>query len=220
SGPDNKKTLAFDIFNGSVGFLNACYVAQQMIAAGNCNTAMIVASEIENNADWFPGELVGIREAASALILDSPPSNFGGFSRFLFKYHLESINMYNTYCSTVDIKPRLHVEKATELEEMYIACIVPVVQELLQKEGLELNQIDMVFPPQISSGFISRLSGQLGHPRERFVDVVGEGPDLFSSSLPYGLEYAYKKELVKPGDTGLIIAVGSGIQVGCAIYKF
>ena len=33
SAPDNKKTLAFDIFNSSVGFLNACYVAQQMITA-------------------------------------------------------------------------------------------------------------------------------------------------------------------------------------------
>ena len=51
SGPDNKKTLAFDIFNGSIGFLNACYVAQQMISAENCKTAMIVAAEIENNAD-------------------------------------------------------------------------------------------------------------------------------------------------------------------------
>src|SRR4029079_12439339 len=74
SGPGNKKTLAFDIFNGSVGFLNACYVAQQMIAADICKTAMIVAAESENNADSFPDELVGLRETASAIILDSHPS--------------------------------------------------------------------------------------------------------------------------------------------------
>jgi 3-oxoacyl-[acyl-carrier-protein] synthase III len=37
-GTDSKKTLAFDIFNGSVGFLNACYVAQQMMLAKDCNS--------------------------------------------------------------------------------------------------------------------------------------------------------------------------------------
>ena len=90
----------------------------------------------------------------------------------------------------------------------------------MQLEGLDLNRIDKVFPPQISSRFISQLSEMLHIPLERFVDVVGDGPDLFSSSLPYAFEHVYEKGLVKPGDTGLMIAVGSGIQVGCAIYHF
>jgi 3-oxoacyl-[acyl-carrier-protein] synthase III len=97
---------------------------------------------------------------------------------------------------------------------------VLLVGDLLQREGLALNQIDMIFPPQISSGFIGELSAQLDFPLEKFIDVVGEGPDIFSSSLPYGVEYAYNKKLIKPGDTGLMIAIGSGIQVGCTIYKF
>ena len=70
---ENNKTFAFDIFNGAIGFLNACYVSQQMMAAGSCKTAMIVAAEIENNADSFPDKLMGIRETASALILESDP---------------------------------------------------------------------------------------------------------------------------------------------------
>ena len=220
SGPDNKKTLAFDIFNGSIGFLNACYVAQQMIAAENCKTAMIVAAEIENNADSFSDELVGVRETASALILDSDPSTEKGFSRFQFSYHPESLNAYTTYYTAGDSKPFLHVEKDANLEAIYIACIFPAVQELLQMEGLDLNHINIIFPPQISSGFITRLSESFNLPREKFVDVVGKGPDLFTSSLTYALEQAYEKELVKHGDTGLMIAVGSGIQVGCAIYHF
>ena len=55
---------------------------------------------------------------------------------------------------------------------------------------------------------------------DKFMNVVGEGPDLFSSSLPYAFEYAQKKQLTRPGDTGLMISVGSGLQVGCAIYHF
>ena len=222
SAPDNKKTLAFDIFNSSVGFLNACYVAQQMIAAENCKTAMIVAAESENNADSFPDGVVGFRETASALILDWHPSADKGFSRFLFRYHVDSLNAYTTYYTTGDgdSKPYLHVVKDTNLEALYINFIFPAVQELLQIEGLDINRIDKVFPPQISSRFITRLSETLKLPRERFVDVVGEGPDFFSSSLTYALEHVYEKELVKSGNIGLLISIGSGIQVGCAIYHF
>lgn len=220
SEPGNNKTLAFDIFNGSIGFLNACYVAQQMIAAGNCTTAMIVASESENNAVSFPDQLVGIRETASALILDSHPGNNKGFARFLFSYHGESLNAYTSYYTPEDANPHLHVAKDTNLESMYIDCISTTVQELLQIEGLDLNCINKIFPPQISSDFITRLSKKLNLPREKFIDVVGDGPDLFSSSLTYAYEYAYENGHVKQGDTGLIISVGSGIQVGCAIYYF
>lgn len=217
---DGNKTLAFDIFNGSIGFLNACYVAQQMIAAGNCETAMIVAAEIENNTDSVTDERVGVGETASALILVSDPSAGKGFSRFLFSHDPESLHAYTTYYTPGSSIPYLHIEKDDNLEELFIACILPAVQELLQKEELDLNNISIIFPPQISSGFITRLSESLQLPRERFIDVVGDGPDLFSSSLSYALAHAYEKGLVKPGDTGLMIAVGSGIQAGCAIYHF
>jgi 3-oxoacyl-[acyl-carrier-protein] synthase III len=90
----------------------------------------------------------------------------------------------------------------------------------MQIEQLELSGIGRIFPPQISSGFIAQLSEALGIPVDRFVDAVGDGPDLFSSSLPYALEFAKANGLVNGGDLGLVISVGSGIQVGCAIYHF
>jgi 3-oxoacyl-[acyl-carrier-protein] synthase III len=220
SETENNKTLAFDIFNGAIGFLNACHVSQQMMAAGSCKTAMIVAAEIENNADSFPDKLMGIRETASALILESDPSNEKGFSNFIFNYKTESLNAYTTYYRTRDRNPHLQILKDPGLDTLYIECILPAVEKLLKVEGLDLNHIDMIFPPQISSGFIKRLSEKLNLPMERFIDVVGEGPDLFSSSLAFSFEHAVENGLVKPGDTGLMIAVGSGIQVGCAIYYF
>jgi 3-oxoacyl-[acyl-carrier-protein] synthase III len=220
SGAESKKTLAFDIFNGSLGFLNACFVAQQMISAENCETVMIVASEIENNANCFPRELIGVRETASAFILDAHPDKDRGFSRFLFRYHTESLNAYTTYLNNEDNKHHLQIHKDPTLTAIYIDCIIPAVQEILEMEKIELNEIDLIFPPQISSQFIHQLSVRLHLPLQKFIDVVGDGPDLFSSSLPYAFEYACKMGNVKSGDTGLVIAVGSGIQVGCAIYQF
>ncbi len=195
-------------------------MAQQILAAGNCENAMIVAAESETDTGLFPNEIVGFRETASALILASNQLGETGFSRFLFRYHVESINAYTANYKTGHSKPHLHVMKDDCLEALYISYIFPAVQELLQLEGLDLERIDKIFPPQISAGFITGLSDKLGLPREKFIDVVGDGPDLFSSSLPYAFEHAREQGLVKPGDIGLMIAVGSGIQVGCAIYYF
>ena len=114
----------------------------------------------------------------------------------------------------------MNVEKDPELESKYIAIIEHAVDELLEKEALELDQITKVFPPQISSGFIVRLGNHLKFAKEKYINVVGEGPDLFTSSLPFGMNEAIEKKLVKTGDLGLIITVGSGLQVGCVIYKF
>jgi len=212
--------LAFDVFNGALGFLNACYVAQQMIIAGSSKAAMVVAAECENNAATFPDQLVGVREAASAIILDAHPVQNKGFSQFLFHYQPAGLDDYTSYCSTKEITARLQIDKVPDLEEKYLAAIVPMIEEILQQEGLELHQIDRLFPPQISTEFITRLSQELQLPREKFVDVAGEGPDLFSSSIPFGLAHAYEKNWVKEGDIGLMIAVASGIQAGCAIYRF
>jgi len=220
SNSDGKKTLAFDIFNGSIGFLNGCYVAQQMIDAGNCETAMIVAAEIENNFDWSNSDLVGVKETASGVILDASPANSSGFSNFLFKYNEESIDAYTTYTDISDTQPYLHVVKDAGLESLYIDCMLSATKEILELEGLVLDDINIFFPPQVSSAFIMKLSEALGLPPAKFIDVAGKGPDLFSSSLPYAFDHVYSKGLVKSGDIGLIISAGSGIQVGCAIYHF
>jgi len=215
-----KKTLAFDVFNGSIGFLQSCYIAQQMIAAGISNTAMIVATELENNAANFPDKLLGIREVASAIILEKSREEDIGFSRFLFQYDMKALETYIVNCSTQEAIPFFQIEKDPEIEEVYLQNICPMVGEILKQEGITLQEIDWVLPPQISSSFIASLSNKLGVIASKFINAVGEGPDLFSSSIPFGMEYLYEKGLVKPGEKGLIIAVGSGIQVGCAIYHF
>ncbi len=216
----SRKTFAFDIFNGSLGFLNACYVAQQMIAAGKCSTAMIAASESDDNLDSETKEPVGVREIASAFVLDVHSSANKGFSGFLFKSYVQYLDAYISNYKTGDKHHYMQVVKNENLEELYISCILSAVSELLETESLDLNDIDLFFPPQISSNFIKRLSMKLKVESEKFIDVVGDGPDLFSSSIACAFKYANEKGFTKSGDVGLMISVGSGIQVGCALYYF
>ncbi len=215
----DKKTFAFDLLNGAVGFLNACHVATGMIQANKMNNAMVVASEIENNALSRPAELLGIAQVGSAIILDKSAGGKTGFGNFVFKYCTEYLEAYISYTRQQHGKTWIHHEKAADIESYYLRCIRKAVSELLALEQLELSQVNIVLPPQISAPFIDRLSEELELGRERFVDVT-QGADLFTSSLPYALQYVRERGLAKPGDIGLMICVGSGIQVGCAVYYF
>lgn len=52
------------------------------------------------------------------------------------------------------------------------------------------------------------------------MDTCAGGLDLCTSSLPYGFHEAQKRGLARPGDVGLVLGAGAGIQVGAALYWF
>ncbi|NIO82505.1 MAG: 3-oxoacyl-ACP synthase [Candidatus Aminicenantes bacterium] len=219
---DQKRTFAFDIFNGGVGFLNACYVAIQMIRAKKLKNAMIITSEIENNADAFPEKQLGLQETASALILEQTSEDNGksGFGHFIFDYFTDYLGAFTSHLTWIDGKAYLNFNKDPNIYDYYCKCIPGTVHKLLSRQGLDISQIKIIFPPQISSSFILKLSDQMNVSKDKFVDIAREGRDLFTSSMPYTFQYAREYHLVDEGDVGLIINTGSGIQVGCAVYYF
>lgn len=217
---EDKKTFAFDIFNGAVGFLNACYIAGKMIRAERAKTAMIVTAEVENGSENFTKKSYDFEETGSVLILDESPNEESGFGDFVFKYFPAYQDDLKVMIKLDSEPPDIEIHKDPALYDHYIECIPGVVQELLDNQGLDISQIKRIFPPQISSQFISKLGAKMNLPENKFVDATINGKDLFTSSIPYALQYAKDNNLIAKGDIGLIISVGSGIQVGCATYYF
>jgi amino acid adenylation domain-containing protein len=216
----DKKTFAFDVFNGAVGFLNACHAATGMIQGNKARSAMVVTSEIENNLKIEPSNLLNIRQTGSAVILGESSDIKTGFGNFVFKYYPQYNEAYTTYTRQGQGKTWIHAVKDPSLESYFRRCIREAVDELLEVEHLDRSCIKLVLPPQISPAFVASLSDALGFAKDIIVDIAQENADLFTSSLPYTLHYVQKHHMVQPGDIGLIIAVGSGIQVGCATYYF
>ncbi len=217
---DQQRTFAFDVINGGVGFLSACDIAAQMIRSKKIRTALIIASEIENNREHYPDEVFGLQETASAIILDQADQARIGFGEFVFKYlpeHLEARVVTGKYMNG---KPCVYLEQDPSIADLFLKIIPEAVDELLKREGLSMSEISIVLPPQFSTGFLTELGRVLNIPRERFVDLVGDGKDWFTSALPYTLHRIETEGLAKPGEIGLVINVGSGLQVGCAIYNF
>ena len=216
--PDGPKTLAFDVLNGAVGFLNACHVAAVMIGAGKAEHAMVVASEIENNTAESGHPLNGISQTGSAVLVGRSDGT-EGFGRFIFQHHPEYSAALATYTQQRDGRCRLQIDRDPDLADLYLSCIPSAAKELLTLEELDPSDIAVVLPPHLSPAALDELAAQIGIPRSRFVDL-GVDADPFTSSLPYGLEHARRRGLARPGDIALIVTVGSGVQVGCTTYRF
>jgi 3-oxoacyl-[acyl-carrier-protein] synthase III len=216
--PDGPKTFAFDVLNGAVGFLNACHVGVQMIGAGKAEHAMVVASEIENNSVDDGHPLYGLSETGSAVILGRAGGT-EGFGRFVFHHHPEYGEALTTYFQHREGQSWLQVERDPNLATHYLDCIPAAVEELLKLEELDSSEIAAVFPPYLSNADRADLAARLNIPSSLFVDLGAES-DPFSSCLPQALQQARRHKLVRSGDIGLIVSVGSGVQVGCATYRF
>jgi 3-oxoacyl-[acyl-carrier-protein] synthase III len=216
--PDGPKTLAFDVFNGAVGFLNACQVAVQMIGAGKTAHAMVVASETENNAGSGEHPAYGLSETGSAVIL-SPTNGNKGFGRFVFRHYPDYAGALTTYTRHTDGRTWLEIDRDPDLAAHYVDIIADAVGELLKREAIAPSDIAAVFPPHLSQPDRDELATRLGVASSLFVTTVTD-TDPFSSSVPHGLQHAWQHGLVSSGDVGLIISVGSGLQVGCTTYRF
>jgi 3-oxoacyl-[acyl-carrier-protein] synthase III len=217
---DDPQTLVFDVGNGGVGFLNACQIAGDLIRSGKHRVALVTTSEVENNRENPAVPPVGVVETGSALILDESPDGETGFGEFLFKSYTEHIDRFESHGASVAGKPAMLVERDPLLEDIYLDCIADAVGELLAREKVAPIDLRVVLPPQFAPGFVARLAARLGIDAESCVDIAHDHQDYLTSSFVHAMRHAVERGMAGPGDLGLVIGVGAGIQVGCALYRF
>ncbi len=133
---DGEKTLAFDLINGAVGPLNACLAAAQWIASGRASRALVMASEVENNARFGPDALIGLRETGSALLLEESTSR-EGFGRFVFRAFPDRVDDIRAFTVNRGGAVMLQYERSPEWEQHAACGLKLAVGELLELERLD-----------------------------------------------------------------------------------
>jgi amino acid adenylation domain-containing protein len=213
-----RKTLAFDLTNGALGALDACLTAACWIRAGRASRALVLASEVENNAQAGCG-LLGLYVTGSAILLEESAGD-EGFGRFCFRSFPEHAADIRAFTKSKGGPPILHRECRPEWEHNTAAGLRLTVTELLAREQLAREQIALVLPPLGSGRLVALLADALQIPRARFIEPPDDRGDYFTSSLAYGFGEARQAGSIGAGSIGLILLAGSGGQVGCCLYHF
>ncbi len=216
TGFHGKDTFSFDLINSGCGLLNGIDVVTTMMKGNSAGVGMVFSSEA--NPDSNPTSDYTYERSGVAMIIDKSPDFDTGFGEFIFRTFSKYADAYTGNVSMKKKNGRISIDKEDNLETIYLDCIPQVVKELLENEQLDTDDIDLVIPSQISSGFIKKLGPEIGISETKVLDVHGKVGDTLTTSIMLGYDYAVKKEVKKPGMKVLMIGAGSGVTIGSTIY--
>ncbi len=215
-----KRTFAFDLTNGSAGMLTGCFLASQLVGAGKYQRALLLASEVENNATHWPAHLLGVRQTASALLL-TEGSN--GFCSFAFRTFPEYVGCVESYTLPREGRTVLEHHHSPDLDALYASCSERTVSEFLAQVGMTLTEIQWFLLPQRSASFVAKLAKSMNIPAARLLLAPSSADDYFTSSLANAYAHAnacaHGGSRVAVGDFILMVEVAAGIQTVCALYQ-
>lgn len=213
-----RRTVAFDLTHGGVGTLSAAQVVAALIAGGEAAVGMVVASDA--NPDRRPDPAATWPATGVAMLLDAAPRVGVGFGAFAFETRPEQAELYTSAVSLAVPRGRVVLRRRAGLEEAYLEAAAAVVARVLEREGLPRERVDLVVPAQISPAFLARLPGAIAFPRERVLNLTGTVADTVSTSVFLALHHALRAGLLGPGKVALLLACGSGVAAGAAVYRF
>jgi 3-oxoacyl-[acyl-carrier-protein] synthase III len=207
--------LAFDVMNGPPGVLMACQVAGRLLLSRD-GVGVVAASEFgEPPVSGQPP--LGVANVGSALVLERS-ADATGFRSFSFDSRPEHLERFRSSAHTdTSGPPRLRIVRDPQLQDCYLEALIASVHAMLRREQLTMDDFAVIFPPQLSPEFLTRLTDALEVDRDRLVACGTE--DLFTSAAAAGWEAA-RARAVPAGALGLFLAVGPGIEVACASYRF
>lgn len=106
-----------------------------------------------------------------------------------------------------------------EIFNFTIEAVPKVVENVLHKNHLRMEQVDYVIFHQANKYMVEYLRKKIKIPKEKFYLNILHTGNTVSSSLPIAVKDALDKKLIKKGDKVLIVGFGGGYSWGGTVLK-
>ena len=97
--------------------------------------------------------------------------------------------------------------------------LAEVAVEITERNGLGLDEIELVIPHQANGNLLSALSRKLSISQDRIISNVGRFGNTGGASAFIALWQAYREERLRPGAAVLIVAFAAGFTWGAALCR-
>jgi 3-oxoacyl-[acyl-carrier-protein] synthase-3 len=230
---------AIDINLGCSGFIYGLAMAKSLVEAGTSQNVLLVTSDTYtkwiNPKDRSTRTLFG--DGAAATFVTAVESDAELIGPFVFgtdgKGVKDIVVPAGGFRSPVTTETR--IEKMDETgnvrspENLYmnggavlgftIRTVPPVIDELLQKSGLTLEDVDLVIPHQANKFMLERLRAKLKIPPEKYWIDMKESGNTVSATIPIAIESALAQGRLKAGDRALLTGFGVGYSWGATMIR-
>ena len=230
---------AIDINQGCSGYIYGLALAKSLVEAGTARTVLLVTADTYmkfiNRRDRSLLTLFG--DGAAATLIRGVESERELIGPFVLGSDGRGANQIMVKAGGLRCRPT--TETAIEKEDsagnwrsdenlfmdgadvfsFALRTVPPTLQQLLEKSGMKLEDIDFIIPHQANKFVLERLRAKLKFPAEKFWIDMEDSGNTVSSTIPIALEKALQQERVKPGDRVALVGFGVGYSWGATMVE-
>jgi 3-oxoacyl-[acyl-carrier-protein] synthase-3 len=216
-----KNVMALDISAACTGFVYAIATAKAFIESGMKKNVLIIGAEKLSNivdytdrttcmlfGDGAGAAIIGATQNKDEAILDIQCSADGGLKDLLLTPGVASNEA--TFMQM----------KGNETFKIAVRTLTNDVKDIMSKNKLENNDIDLFIPHQANYRIIKAVGDALKFEDSQKVVTVAKYGNTSSASIPMAMNEVYESGRLKTGDMMLLDAFGGGLTWGSALIPF
>ena len=101
-----------------------------------------------------------------------------------------------------------------------VRAMEDAVLKLLERNGITINDIDLMIPHQANVRILNKLMERLNVPEEKVYINVNKYGNTSAASIPIALDEANRQGLLKRGDLLLFCSFGGGFTWGSLLMHW
>lgn len=219
----------FDINAACSGFIHGIIIAQQFIANGIYNNALVIGAELLSHfIDWKDrSTCVLFGDGAGAAVI-APVKSGGIISTYigadgsksdLLKVPAGGSRMPATHKTVSEGLHYLKME-GNEVFKHAVRVMADAAQKALHKAGLTCKDVDCLIPHQANIRIIEAAAKRAGLSMDKVYVNVDRYGNMSAASTIVALCEAVNEGRIKKGDVVLLVAFGSGFVWGSCVIKW
>ena len=218
---------AFDINAACSGFLYGLGLASSQIKSGQSKKVLVIGAErLSFYLDWSRRETaVLFGDGAGAVVVEATATPGGvlgyelnndpegrdilkaSFGTSMDRFSAESLDFYIQF-------------DGQEIFKRAINGMNKLSTQVLDKCGIDKEDVDLVIPHQANERIIDTLVSKMKIPKEKaFVNIANYG-NTSAATIPIAICDALEKGIIKPNQTILSCAFGAGLTSAALLFKW
>lgn len=215
-----KNIGAIDVNQGCSGYIYGLFLANSMIESGHCKNVLLITADTYTKyiipSDKSNRSIFG--DGASATIVNNKKNNFLDFLLGTDGSGRENLVAFNSCLKkTSDINtPELYMN-GTEIFNFTLKNIPVLINAILNKNNLEIDDIDLFVFHQANKFMLNHLRKKIGIPIDKFIIDMEETGNTVSSSIPIVL--SKNLDRFKNSKRVLLCGFGVGYSWGACVIE-
>jgi 3-oxoacyl-[acyl-carrier-protein] synthase III len=230
-----KKVWGFDLSAGCSQFVYALQVGAQFVQSGAHKKVMVIGADVMSSIIDYTDRATCVifGDGAGAVIVEAADETANGEVLGLidFLHEVEGSGGVSLYMpgggslnppshETVDKKMHYVHQDGQAVFKYAVRKMAEICEELLKRNGLTGNDIDLFIPHQANLRIINATADRVKLRPETVVINIDRFGNTTGATIPLAMETARQEGKLKKGSLVLIAAVGAGFTTGATLLRW